>query len=379
MTLSLLRLLKAGPPPPKVVLLPDALFFTRAIPVATESGYAAVAEQVELALETLSPFPPAQLYYGYFWKPGADRALVFAAYRRRFTGEQIAEWNQAEIVLPAFAALLGGDIKPQTIIVVPSEGGLTALYYDTGTIPAQVVFRPIPAEASEAERIAVRDALLGTSPLTRQVILTAAPIAVASRNEREFAFRAEAFGSRLLASQTTTLDVRDKAELASFRRSRVRDLALWRVFVGLIIAILVMVVGEFSLMGARLWDKSLKTRVDAQQPVVDKIDLAQTLTTKINELSSKRLLPIEMILFVGGTRPETIRFLRTSTDGLHGLNVEAQSTSPAAVSEYRAKLSALPELEKVEFRDQQARDNVFTFTMLITFRPDALKPNPPTP
>ncbi len=381
MTLSLFRLLKAGPPPPKVVLLPDEMFFTRAIPVAPDGGSAAVAGQIELALETLSPFPPAQLYHGFFWQPGADRALIFAAYRRRFTSDQTAEWGSAELVVPSFAALLGGDIKPDTALVVPSENGFTAIYYDgaSAAIPAKVVFQPVPADATDEQRSQARDALLSAAPNSRHVVLAAAPAAASSRNEREFAFRAEGFTSRVPSASASALDVRDKEELAALRRSRQRDLLLWRGFLGLVAALLVLGLGELALVGLGMWDKTLRKQANAQQPVVDRIDTAQTLTTRVNELSTKRLLPIEMILFVSGTKPDTIRFLRTTTDGIYGLTVEAQSTSPNAVTDYRSKLAALPELEKVEFGRPQARDNGIQFTMSITFRPGALKPNPRTP
>ena len=60
-----------------------------------------VAAQVELALEALAPFPLAQMYYGHFWKTGAANALVFAAYRKRFTAEQTEAWHDAEAVMPA--------------------------------------------------------------------------------------------------------------------------------------------------------------------------------------------------------------------------------------------------------------------------------------
>src|SRR5438874_170651 len=100
MCASLLSFLRSGPPPPKVALLPDALFFTRAVAIAAGATSAEAAAQVELALEALSPFPLAQLYYGSFWVPGAEHAFVFAAYRRRFTAEQTAAWTEAEYVLP---------------------------------------------------------------------------------------------------------------------------------------------------------------------------------------------------------------------------------------------------------------------------------------
>ena len=93
MCASPLSLLRAGPPPPKVAFLPDALFFTRSVPVTKDATPTEAAAQAELALEGLSPFPLAQLYYGWFWVPGAERALVFGSYRRRFTTEQSAAWE----------------------------------------------------------------------------------------------------------------------------------------------------------------------------------------------------------------------------------------------------------------------------------------------
>src|SRR5476649_1537947 len=106
MCASPLNFLRAGPPPPRVAVLPDAVFFSRAIPVSPDATREQVASEVGLALEALSPFPLAQLYFGYYWAPGASRALVFASYRRRFTAEQTAEWTSAQHVLPAFAAVL---------------------------------------------------------------------------------------------------------------------------------------------------------------------------------------------------------------------------------------------------------------------------------
>ena len=119
---SPLKFLRAGPPPPKVSLLPDALFFTRAIPIAPDTPAADVAAQVELALESLAPFPVAQLYHGYYFPPGATAALVFASYRRRFTAEQTELWFDADLVLPTFAAVLGAPLDPGGISSASSAG-----------------------------------------------------------------------------------------------------------------------------------------------------------------------------------------------------------------------------------------------------------------
>jgi hypothetical protein len=376
MNLPLPNFLKTGARAPKVELLPDALFFTRAVPVAAGATPAEAAAQAELALEVISPFPPAQLYHGFFWAPGAERVLVFAAYRRRFTREQLAAWEGAALVLPAFAALLGIEARPATTLLVPSAGGLTAVHWDSGAVPAAVHFRPLPPEAADADRARVRDELLRLSAGSRQVIELAAPPVpdAPARGGTEFVFRAGAQLSRLPAVHAAAMDVRDKAELAALRRGQVRDVALWRVFLGCTAAILLMLLGTVALAGAGFWQRARAAKVAVQQPVVDKIMTAQNLATRVNELSTKRLLPLEMISAVSEKKPVAIQFLRATTSGLYTLTVEAQTTAPGEVAVFRSALGDLPVCETVEVRDQRTRDNLMTFTLAVTFRPDALKP-----
>jgi hypothetical protein len=373
----LLKTFKAGPTAPKVVLLPDAVFFTRAIPVPPDATSASVGEQVELALETLSPFPPAQLYHGFYWPTGADRVLVFAAYRRRFSTDQVTEWESAEVVLPTFASLLAAPAQSNTTWVLPSAEGLTAVHWDKGEVPAKVEFRAVPPEADGMERQRVQDQLLAAFPGNRAVVLEAAPEIDLSGGDRELVFRTGALESRLTAAQFGAMDVRDKEALAALRRARARDLALWRTFLGFAALLVLLGLGELALIGGRFWQESRRAQANAQRPVVERIAAAQNLTTRINELSTKRLLPFEMLDIVGPARPpNAIQFVRVATSGLYSLNIEARTTQPAALATYRAALSALPAVERVEVPDQRTRDNTINFTIVVTFKPEMLKPVP---
>lgn len=376
MTSSLLQQLRSGPPPPAVLLQPDGLFFTRAVPIAPGATAEEAAAQVELALEALSPFPPAQLYHGYYWVAGATRALVFAAYRRRFTSEQVAAWDSAELVMPTFAALLGSEVPAPAVVVYPTAAGLTAIYWDEGPVPTAVVSRMIDAEpdALENERAKLRDEFLQAAPKSRQVVLAAEPVATSSDSERAYSFRADSLASRIPLEIAASLDVRDKEALAALRRSRRRDIGLWRGFIGLTAALVLLGFGELALVGAGVWRKNLARQAALQRPVVEKIEAAQGVTMRINELSTKRLLPFEMLAAVSVSKPAEIWFIQTSTEGLYGLNVRATSNSPAAVSTYRETLAALPDIEKVDIREQQTRDSAMSFTLVVTFKPAALKP-----
>jgi hypothetical protein len=160
------------------------------VAVASGATPAEAAGQVELALEGLSPFPLTQLYYGWYWRAGAERALVFASYRRRFTSEQTAGWSGVDLVLPAFAAVLGGAVEPATTLVLGAPEGFTAVHWDSGPVPAMVRFRAVEAEAGEEERARAREELIRSVGGSKAVVdLAAAPVAQPALTDREVAFR----------------------------------------------------------------------------------------------------------------------------------------------------------------------------------------------
>lgn len=381
MCASPLRFLRAGPTPPRVALLPDALFFTRAVAITPGATPAEAAAQAELALEGVSPFPLAQLYYGWFWRPGAERALVFAAYRRRFTTDQTAEWGGAELVLPAFAAVLGAEVAPATTFILTATDGLTAVHWEEGPVPAQVLVQALPPEATDDDRTRAREELLREVGGSRQVVeLTAPPVADAIGNDREITFRAGDLVSPLSAAVAGSIDVRDKGELAALRSARRRDIVLWRVALGAAAALLLLGVGELALVGGRAWQKVRVRQYAAQKPMVDKISSVHELTHRIEDLATKRLLPLEMMTqIVGETlerKPAEIEFTRFLADqqsGLYKIVVTGRSSNPAQVNAYEAVLKNLPAVQSAEAKFDQVTGDRATFTLTVLFKPGTLK------
>jgi hypothetical protein len=387
MSASPLNFLRAGPPPPKIALLPDGLFFIRTVEVATDAMADAVAIQVELALEAISPFPLAQLYYGHFWLPGASRALAFAAYRRRFTPEHVAAWGGSELVMPAFAALLGGPVAPATTLVLASPEGLTAIRWEDGIVPSQVRFRPVPAEATEEDRALARDELVRPFGNKAIVELAGPPAPEPAGGDGEFVFHCGDFTSRLPAAVADALDVRDKAELAGLRRERTRGILAWRILACCFAAAGLLIAGEILLAFGGLWQETRLTRLHARQPVVDKIMTAQNLAERINELADKQLLPMEMIGAIvgekGERKPDSIVFTSASTSasasGQNTLTVDATTDNPGDVLVYENNLKALPVCSKVDFKPVRTANNITNFRFIVSFKPGALKLWVPTP
>ena len=139
--------------------------------------------------------------------------------------------------------------------------------------------------------------------------------------------------------------------------------------------------GELSLVGGRVWQRAREARVAVQRPVVDKIESVDNLTVKIEELATKRLRPIEMLLQLVGEnyerQPADIWFTRVSADATRGLNtifIEGRTTNAAQVNAYESTLRKLPVIEKVEAPLQAVRGDQAQFTLTAVFKPEALLP-----
>lgn len=364
-----------------VVLLPDARFFVRAVPVNAAAGAEAVAREVELALEVISPFPVGQLFYGHVWHADSPHALVFAAFRRRFTDDEQAEWAEADRVVPHF--ILASGLNPGTgrTVVLGDGASLTAVHWgEPGPVPSRVATAPLSLEASEAERAAVRSGLLRTvGSVGAGVIDLPAPVrTLREGNEHHAEWTAGEQTLTLPLADGSDLDVRDKGELAARRRAQRRARLLWRGFLSGLGALVLLAVGEGALIGLRTWQAGRLARIEAQQPAVDRIMSQQALATRIEELSTKRLRPFEMISLVtvagnpGTQKPASVQFIRTVTSGLYTLEIEAQTKVGGDLALYQAALRQNPAVASVEVAKHDLRDATTTFVLVITFKPEAL-------
>ncbi|MFA5057365.1 MAG: hypothetical protein WC485_04585 [Opitutaceae bacterium] len=363
----------------RVVLLPDHAFFVRVVPLAPGLPPEEIPAQVELALEGLSPFPVPQLCYGYFHPPGADRLLVYAAYRRRFTVEDAAAWADADAVLPAFAAWLGLAPAGPLALLVNGADFITALGWDgRDAVPAVVATQPVAADAPPETRAAARAALVAQLTHLPPPVEVAAPAGTTSRGGDDgVKFTAGSQVSRLATAQLDRLDVRDKDELAVRRHDRARDQFLWRAFLGCVAAIVLAGALQLGLKGGRLWLAARAIVAAAQAPAVQGIETRHALATRIDELSTRRLRPIRMLEIVNEKRPRTIQFLRVATKGLYGLEIEGQTGTTPDVFNYEAALKDLPACAQVDLGQTTDRGGITRFTLTVTFKPEALRPAPP--
>jgi len=142
-----------------------------------------------------------------------------------------------------------------------------------------------------------------------------------------------------------------------------------------------MAAGEIVLLGGGLWQTARLTKLHAQAPVVEEIITAHDLANHIGELSTKRLLPLEMVTAIVGShnelKPASVVFTRVYTNGQLGLTVEAVTPNAADINVYQNSLKALPAVASVEVKGERTQNNTANFTLLVTFKPGALQPMAP--
>lgn len=357
-----------------VVVLPGHRFFVRSVPVGDGATPGATREEIELALESMSPFPLSQLYWGYWTKPNCKRALVYGAYRRRFAAEELDDWGNAEWVAPRLGAMLAErSPEPATIWLLRAGGELTALYFgDDSGVPTVVRSVPIAEDADEAARQEARDVLIKQCGDCRSVVeVDSLEIDAGMPGDNELLVRRGSNTTRLSLDQAQMLDVRDPAELVARRRARVRDTWMWRVWVASLLLILLAGIGEGSVFAAELWQQARLERIALQTPWVSEIETADRLANRIEELKTKRLRPFEMIAMVDGPRPESIVFLRTAATGLYSLEIEAVTDSPNDINVYISDLTNLAGTENVEMLNLDSRGSQSTMRLRVVFGPDA--------
>jgi len=362
-------------PTDALVWLPAETFFVRRV---TLDPNAPAAAQVELALEIAAPFALEQLYYGYMAAPDGRSALAFATHRRLFPGDG---WPEAGVVLPAFAVLLGEPPGAERVRLWQAPGCVVAAAWDgRAALPAHVLARAVATEDEAAARATLLDEVAqrlgGRRPEVDEFTgpITAKPLP--SDRGWELSLTGRGSGRTLLTllapEGLAAMDVRDKTVLAARRQARRREAMLWRTLAAALIGLAAAAVLEGGLFATDRVFARWRAEQEGRADEVRRIETAQTLGTRIEEMTARRLRPFEMLALVNDVRPAAVRFVRCSTVGLTTLEVEGQAADAASVGTFEAALKGLPALASAEMSDVRLREGVTTFQFTATFKPESL-------
>ena len=359
--------------PGTIVLVPGDRFFLKEL---TLDSATPAAGQVEIALEESSPFPLAQMYHGFVASADGRRALAYAAYRRRFTPGENAEWAEAAMVLPDFLALLGPVPTAASIVIQPHAGGLNGAAWDgQSSLPVAVMVQSV-AEPTEmhisemAAQLQKRGGIPGVD-----VRRLSGPVGAGLTSEGGVVFRVGGEETcRLAAPAVAAADVRDK----EFLDTRIREgrrrrgwwtalmavAALWALAVGVEIA--------NAVFGMRTRQDTAAVAQRADEAA--RIETADSVARRVEDLTARPERPFEWLAVASAARPRSVQFLRTSSRGDRTLEIEAQTADAADAGVYEASLRQLPQVERVETRELRAREGMTSFVMAVKFKAGAAVP-----
>ncbi len=366
----------SGPPPVPAsrggtVLLPATKFFVRRIPLVAGQDAAA---QAELALETIGPFAPGQLFHGHCPSADGTQALVFAAYRKNFTADDTARWNDADAVLPGFVVLArqAAPASPE-VWLHESGGSVAAILWDgAGPVPAGVLAREIGERAAGAvgDELANEARQRLGAPTASVKNFQGDPVAAPLEKEG-LALTLRDRKAAFTPAELRAMDVRDKADLAAQTGRRTRDRRLWFAFAAAAALLAACVVGEVGLQISRAVLGSQRAKLQAGDDAVQRLRQASDVVTRLEQLAGQSLRPFEMIALINAARPATLEFLRASTSSTNPrqLEIEAQTGNAADPQAYEQALGRVAEVEKVELRDLRTSGGRTTFLVAVTFKP----------
>ncbi len=367
----MIRLLRQWLPKPKPIpatLLPaDRFVIARFEPVAGAEARA----QASLALEGASPFPPSQLLQGLVRSANGAEGLAYAAHRRAFGGEA-AGWPAESPVVPEFLALLG-EKPPGDGVVIHGDGRRSlALAWRAGeSLPAALVVLPVDdgAAAEAAAEAAEAAGLPAGAPVTE-----VGGALEGVRTEAGLELRRAGGAPCLIAARRVDdLDVRDPAFLEGRQRQERWDLRTWRA--AQVAALGLLLAGLADLAG--LWlgadADQVRAQVAADTARVRELEGLNAIAGKVEDLGRNRPLPFEMLALANVHRPAGVTFTAVAHKAGPSLEIEARTASAAEVGAFEQALAADAAVAKAEMRSIQGREGVTSFSLAVTFKPEALR------
>jgi hypothetical protein len=355
-----------------VILLAGDRFFVRRISLVANSP---IAPQIELALETLSPFPLEQLFYGYLVDYKRQHALVYAAYRRSFTAEEQMTWENARTVLPEFVlwGIAPRRSRAGTGSLRASEHVIEAVAWDEASeLPGLILTRQVTPETTRAlEAELLRDLKTRSGLADDQINAFHGDISATGLIKGNLQLvLGDADRATLPAAALGQADIRDKTLLTLRQAEHRRTTLLWRIFATTAAALVLCLLVEAGLFGGRILIKNQQSKLDARAPEVQQIESAQLLATKLQKMTVQQSRPFEMLAAINRPRPASVEFLRVSTNGPLQLSIEAQTGEAGDLRTYEDALKTIPGIDKVELRDPRMRAGRTSFQLEVSFKPN---------
>lgn len=366
--------------PEQVLTLPADLFFIELIEIPNELEDSELNDYSELTLESISPFPLDQLYWGYLSAKSAKRILLFAAHRQRVHERYTDPIESFAWVLPEFAPLAFTPFTKNTEVILSSPTGVSLLHFEQDN--------PIPLSLETLSCLPEKQAdsietLINNAPESAegnvQLKFEATSISLSENCRPGFAFAIkgdatpEEEGRHALIcpdeNQLWTADLRSPEMKKSLRQARHLSRLCLRTLSWTALAGLLLLLGECLHFGGQTWLDSLRTRIAEQQPRVDTIAEQQSLMYKLEQIEQNDLQPIAILDALNKLRPRGIHFTKTQVEGENQVVIDGVANNVNALNSYTDALQKSGQFELLQSPKSITRQGKTTFTLQFAYSP----------
>lgn len=373
-------------PSPNILLLPGDCFFSQSFPLPEGIESKDIRQFAELSLEGISPFPLANLCWGYLSHPSSPHVLVYASYRERLREQGYEDLDQYHQVFPGFITRFGQTFERAAISFLFENCSLSALFFQKNNpVPEKIISRSLEKENPDAAALLdMRENLIKTGDTSGYLPEEGVWIGVDHRIDVDgmvrFLHRPEGMTGDDLSTASPQFytpaldersvwvaDVRSHAFSRQSFRARRTSRRLWQGAVVAMVAVAILLVAETSTFITNLWTHSREKQVEARAEEALRIESRFDLLQKVDQFAQQEIKLFEMLDILNRLRPASVHFTRASSDAYNQVSVQGEGTNVEEVNRYGEQLLGSPLIAEANIKVVSRRGKA-PFSMQVSFQ-----------
>ncbi len=373
-------------PSPSVLLLPGDCFFSQSFPLPEGIERKDIRQFAELSLEGISPFPLANLCWGYLSHPSSPHVLVYASYRERLSEQGYEDLDQYHQVFPGFITRFGQTFERAAISFLFENGSLSALFFQKNNpVPEKIISRALGDETPDSSALLVlRENLIKTGEtsgyLPEEGVWTGIDHRIDVDGMVQFSHRREGMTGDDLSTASPQFtapaldewslwvaDVRNHNFSRQMYRARRTSRRLWQGAVAAMVAVAILLVAETSAFMTNLWTHSREKQIEAQAEEALRIESRFDLLQKVDQFAQHEIKLFEMLDILNRLRPASVHFTRASSDAYNQVAVHGLGTNVEEVNRYGEQLLGSPLIAEANIQVVSRRGKA-PFSMQVSFQ-----------
>ena len=353
-----------------VLWLPSFHFVVTRVECPNTIPDAERASLMDLTVESHSPFPVEQLFWGYHPDPSSQQALLYMGLKEHFAISK-STIEGAQYAYPTFLAALGVTSERDDIQIFVDDYGLSALCFEArNPLPKKVLSRSWSAFAVDSPPLWGSEALLKIVRNWAQALKVDTDIPVKNRLIRlsdqqlessstlhlslesfhwQNGSEIETLSKTLIGDTLYACDVRDETHIQKLKTKALASHRLWRTLqAGGMFALSLGLLAIALFLSEQALIKQ-EDRIKKQASTVEQVKQKEILLNSLDLFSIAALQPFEALERMNRVRPDALYFTslqaganRQTEEEEFSITLKAVASSAAQADKFSAQLLADP-------------------------------------